>query len=150
RLTAAPGQPPAYATEIVAPGSDPVTSGSGLRIVPDRAITEVRGRIDTLIVAGGDIIPVAGDPAVRRWLLVQSRRVRRLASVCSGAFILGEAGLLRGRRATTHWAAIERMVERYPDTTVESDAIFVRDGAVYTSAGVTSGIDLALALVEED
>ncbi len=150
RLTAAPGRPPAYATEIVAPGADAVTTSSGLRLVPDRPIAAVRGRLDTLIVAGGDIIAVAGDRAVRRWLTAQARRVRRLASVCSGAFILGEAGLLRGRRATTHWAAVARLAERYPDTVVEADALFVRDGAVYTSAGVTSGIDLALALVEDD
>lgn len=150
RLAAAPGRAPVYTTEILAPRAGVVTSRSGLRLLPDRAIGAVRGRIDTLIVAGGDVAAVAADRAVRRWLVGQAGRVRRLASVCSGAFILGEAGLLRGRRATTHWAAVEQFTRRYRDTRVEPDALFVRDGAIYTSAGVTSGIDLALALVEDD
>ncbi|MEO8603045.1 MAG: GlxA family transcriptional regulator [bacterium] len=144
------GDAAAYTTEIVAPTARPITSNSGLRMVPDRAIGAVRGRLDTLIVAGGSVERMVADRVVRRWLVGQARRVRRLASVCSGAFILAEAGLLAGRRATTHWAGVERFVERYPDVDVEADAIFVRDGDVYTSAGVTSGIDLALALVEDD
>jgi len=144
------GDAAAYTTEVLAPKARPVTSNSGLRLVPDGAIGAVRGRIDTLIVAGGSVERIAADRTVRRWLVGQARRVRRLASVCSGAFILAEAGLLRGRRATTHWAGVDELVRRYPDIRVEADAIFVRDGEVYTSAGVTSGIDLALALVEDD
>ncbi|MGH7742897.1 MAG: GlxA family transcriptional regulator, partial [Candidatus Eiseniibacteriota bacterium] len=80
----------------------------------------------------------------------QAGRVRRMASVCTGAFLLAEAGLLKGRRATTHWGACEEFAHDFPDTQVEPDTIFVRDGSLYTSAGVTSGMDLALALVEED
>jgi transcriptional regulator GlxA family with amidase domain len=101
-------------------------------------------------VSGGDVEAAANDPELRRWLRGMARRVRRLASVCSGAFVLAEAGLLDGRRATTHWAGLPILERRYPRIHVDADAIFVRDGRVYTSAGVTAGIDLALALVEED
>jgi transcriptional regulator GlxA family with amidase domain len=90
------------------------------------------------------------NAAMLAWLRRQSVRVRRIASVCTGAFLLAEAGLLKGRRATTHWGACEELARDFPDTVVEPDTIFVRDGAIYTSAGVTSGMDLALALVEED
>jgi len=150
KLLVGRGEAPPYATEILAPAARPIVSNSGLRLVPDRAMGAWRGRLDTLIVAGGSVERVAVDRRVQRWLIGQARRVRRLASVCSGAFILAEAGLLRGRRATTHWAGVGEMVRRYPDVQVEPDALFVRDGDVYTSAGVTSGIDLALALVEDD
>jgi transcriptional regulator GlxA family with amidase domain len=124
--------------------------GSGIRLMADRGYASVRGGLDTLIVSGGDVFAVAGDLRLRQWLRTMSARVRRLASVCSGSFILAEAGLLDGRRATTHWAGVDIMRERYPQIAVEPDAIFVRDGNVYTSAGVTAGIDLALAMVEED
>lgn len=144
------GEPAPYTIEVLAPAARPVVTNSGLRLLPDAAIGARRGPIDTLIVAGGGVEHVMLDRAVQRWLVAQSRRVRRLASVCSGAFVLAEAGLLQGRRATTHWGAAELFRRRYPDITLESDAIFVRDGAVHTSAGVTSGIDLALAMVEED
>jgi transcriptional regulator GlxA family with amidase domain len=141
---------PAYTVEIIAPTAGTVTTNSGLRLVPDRTYRQVRGRIDTLVVAGGDVGAVLANRALLRWLAATSHRVRRLAAVCSGAFLLAEAGLLRGRRATTHWAAVEALAQRYPDLTVAPDAIFVRDGHIYTSAGVTSGIDLALALVGDD
>jgi transcriptional regulator GlxA family with amidase domain len=85
-----------------------------------------------------------------RWVRAMAPRVRRLGSVCSGSFVLAEAGLLDGRRATTHWEWCATLAERYPAVTVASDPIFVRDGKIYTSAGVTAGMDLALALVEED
>lgn len=150
RLQVQRGEPAPYAVELVAPRRRPVTANSGLRLLPDRALAQARGPYDTLLVAGGSVERIAVDRLVRRWLRGQARRVRRLASVCSGAFILGEAGLLRGRRATTHWSGLDQLAGRYPDTVVERDAIFVRDGHVATSAGVTSGIDLALALVEED
>lgn len=141
--------PPPYAVELIAPATR-VTSNSGLRLLVDRPYHSVRGRLDTLVVAGGDVRGALADRPMLRWLAATSRRVRRLASVCSGAFLLAEAGLLHGRRATTHWAGVDRLAKHYPDLTVEPDAIFVRDGDVYTSAGVTSGIDLALALVEDD
>ncbi len=142
--------PPAYVIDIIAPAAGVVTTSSGLRLVAERAYRDVRVPIDTLVVAGGDVSAVIADRPLLRWLARASGRVRRLASVCTGAFLLAEAGLLRGRRATTHWVATTGLAQRYADLTVEPDALFVRDGHIYTSAGVTSGIDLALALVEDD
>jgi transcriptional regulator GlxA family with amidase domain len=106
---------------------------------------------DTLVVAGGQGARAAvADRELIAWLREAAPRVRRLASVCTGAFLLAEAGLLDGRRATTHWRACAALARDYPRVRVDPDPIFVRDGNVYTSAGVTSGMDLALALVEED
>lgn len=147
-----PGGRPAYRIEIIGRHGGMVTTGSGLRLQTDGPYRGARG-IDTLVVAGGEARAVAaalGDQPLLRWLGATGRRVRRLASVCSGAFLLGEAGLLDGRRATTHWMGAEQLAQRYPRVSVDPDAIYVRDGHVYTSAGVTAGIDLALALVEED
>ncbi len=141
----------AYSVELVANTAGAVTTGSGLTLLPHRMLTSVRGPIDTLIVAGGTGIPDAlEDERLVRWLRSAASRARRVASVCNGAFLLAEAGLLDGRRATTHWAACGQLQKRYPSIEVEHDPIYVRDEDVYTSAGVTAGIDLALALVEED
>ena len=107
--------------------------------------------VDTVMVAGGDALvgrPI--DPELIEALKTVATRTRRLASVCTGSFILAQAGLLSGRRATTHWRHTGRLARAFPDIDVEPDAIFVRDGDVFTSAGVSSGIDLALALVEQD
>jgi len=145
-----PDQPAPYAVELLARRPGPVRMSSGMKIVADRAYASVRTGIDTLVFSGGEIFEAVVDPHLRQWLLFMSRRVRRLATVCSGSFILAEAGLLNGRRATTHWSAIALMQNRYPKIQVEADAIFVQDGNIYTSAGITAGIDLALALVEED
>lgn len=145
-----PAAPAAYRVEVVAPAAGAVTAHSGLRLLADRACRQVGPGLDTLIVAGGDVRGIAADRAVRRWLIACSRRVRRLASVCTGAFVLAEAGLLDGRRATTHWHAAAQLARRFPRIAVEPDAIFVRDGRVWTSAGVTAGIDMALAMVAED
>jgi transcriptional regulator GlxA family with amidase domain len=139
-----------YRLEIVAPAAGPVRSGSGLTLMPDRAIAAVRGQVDTLLVAGGEVEATARDERVTRWLARTAGRSRRVGSVCSGAFILAAAGLLDGRRAATHWAYSEELAELFPAVEVDPDAIFVRDGDVWTSAGVTAGMDLALALVEED
>jgi transcriptional regulator GlxA family with amidase domain len=144
---------PAYRGEILAPRAGPLRSQSGIRLVADRGLAAAREPFDTLIVAGGDaagIRAAAGEGGVVSWLRRAAPRARRLASVCSGAFLLAEAGLLDGRRATTHWNACGLLAQRYPRVRVESDPIFVRDGRVYTSAGVTAGMDLALALVEAD
>jgi transcriptional regulator GlxA family with amidase domain len=111
----------------------------------------VRGPIDTLVVAGGaGTRRAAGDERVIRWVRSAARRSRRVTSVCTGAFVLAQAGLLDGRRATTHWEWCDALARLHPAVAVERDAIFVADGSVYTSAGVTAGMDLALALVEED
>jgi transcriptional regulator GlxA family with amidase domain len=126
-----------------------VTS-SGVTLTAEQALGSVRGAIDTLIIPGGLQGALDGAaplvPIVRRL----APRVRRLASVCSGAFILSRAGLLDGRAAVTHWAACDQLRRSNPQCRVEDDRIFVRDGNVWTSAGVSTGIDLALAMVEED
>jgi transcriptional regulator GlxA family with amidase domain len=106
--------------------------------------------VDTLLVAGGDPREILQDASILRWIDRIKPRVRRLGSVCTGAFILAAAGLLAGKRATTHWRWAEALAAQFPDVEVEADALYVRDGDVYTSAGVTAGMDLALAMVEED
>ena len=144
----APGR---YSTEIVAPRGRPFATNSGLTVTPDRSTGACRGPIDTLVVAGGLGVRAAiRDRALVRWLGEAAGRSRRVASVCTGAFLLAEAGLLEGRRVATHWASAERLAERYRGIEVDPDSIFVRDGDVWTSAGVTAGMDLALALVEDD
>jgi len=142
---------PAYTVEIAAAKAGPLTTSCGIRLIADRSIAQVRGPIDTLLVAGGRGTTAAlGDRALIDWLRNIVRRTRRLCSVCTGAFLLAEAGLLDGLSATTHWRQCERLAAQYPAVSVENDPIFVRAGKVFTSAGVTAGIDLALALVEED
>jgi transcriptional regulator GlxA family with amidase domain len=117
----------------------------------DGALAEVGGVIDTLIVAGGDgTRTVMADESFLGEIRRLAPTCRRVASVCSGAFVLAAAGLLDGRRATTHWQWCDVLAESFPNVVVEGDHIFVRDGEVWTSAGVTAGIDLALAMVEED
>ena len=142
---------PAYATTVAATSTRPIRTSSGLTIVPDVAIAGIRGGVDTLVVAGGDGTRAAlGQADLVRGVARLARTARRVTSVCSGAFLLAEAGLLDGRRATTHWSRCDELAQRYPGVTVEPDPIFVRDGHVYTSAGVTAGMDLALALVADD
>jgi transcriptional regulator GlxA family with amidase domain len=140
-----------YAIELVTPDGGPARASSGLSLNADRAAADVRGPIGTLVVAGGEgVLRTAKDEPTRGWVRDAAARSERVASVCTGAFILAAAGLLDGRRATTHWDSCQRLAERHPQITVESDPIFVRDGNVLTSAGVTAGIDLALALIEDD
>jgi transcriptional regulator GlxA family with amidase domain len=141
-----------YRLRIIAAGPGPVRSSSGARLVPDYVIGDAMDvPIDTLLVAG---TPNAGvvrpDPNVVTWLRRTAPTARRYGSVCAGAFLLAASGLLEGRRITTHWAAAQELASRYPSITVEEDAIHVRDGNVWTAAGVTAGLDLALALVEAD
>src|SRR5262245_58660317 len=147
-----PGFSPIYSVEVVTISSRrSLIANCGVRITADRTFREVRGKIDTLLVAGGDAIEQNEiNPAAVRWLKKISPRIRRVGSVCTGAMFLARAGLLDGRRATTHWNWCHTLIKRAPRATVESDPIFVRDENVYTSAGVTAGMDLALALVEED
>ncbi|HEY1596010.1 MAG TPA: GlxA family transcriptional regulator [Thermoleophilaceae bacterium] len=140
----------AYSVEIVAPTRS-FSSWSGVRIEAGNTIAGCRGDIDTLVVAGGDGVSAAvEDERLIAFLRRAAPRSRRVASVCTGAFLLARAGLLAGREATTHWSSCAELARLYPDVRVQSDPIFVRSGHVYTSAGVTAGIDLALALVEED
>jgi transcriptional regulator GlxA family with amidase domain len=148
---AMPGRTAGYDIELVTPDGEQVATSSGLRLVPHSSLEACRGRIDTLVVAGGlGVRDAAADERLIAWLRLAARRSRRVTSVCTGAFLLARAGLLDGRRATTHWAACAALARTFPTVEVESDPIFVRDGNVYSSAGVTAGIDLALALVEED
>src|SRR4051794_2366021 len=142
----------AYEKEIVTPRGRPVRSSSGLRIMPDRGLRDVRGRVDTLIVAGGEGArrAAAHDAQTVEHVRAIAATARRVCSVCTGAFVLAAAGLLDGRRATTHWQHSATLAARHPEITVDPEPIFVRDGGIWTSAGVTAGIDLALALVEED
>ncbi|AGW89145.1 MULTISPECIES: GlxA family transcriptional regulator [Cupriavidus] len=145
------GQPDAYQFEIVSPSPGMLTAANGMRIMPDATLETASADIDTLLVAGGPRLNLLEqDQAIRDWLARQARTVRRIGSVCSGAMLLAHAGLLDGRSATTHWNATERLARKFPGVRVEPDRIFVKDGNLYTSAGVTAGLDLALALVEED
>ncbi|MGH8417914.1 MAG: GlxA family transcriptional regulator [Pseudomonas sp.] len=140
-----------YTLRVIACEAGPVRSSSGARLLPDTIATEETGRIDTLLVAGA---PNAGklnlSPDVLKWLRATAMRSRRYGSVCTGAFILAAAGLLDGRHITTHWAAVEALLHTYPSLQIDEDALYVRDGKLRTAAGVTAGLDLALALVEED
>jgi transcriptional regulator GlxA family with amidase domain len=141
----------AYAIELVIGGKQRSFRGdSGLTIVGDSSYTNVSGDPDTLVVVGGTGAIRSRDRAISRWIRQKAKAARRVASICTGAFLLAEAGLLDGRRATTHWMFTGEMATRFPKVKVDPDPIFVRDGNVYTSAGVTAGMDLALALVEED
>lgn len=137
-----------YRTRTASLGGGAVRTSSGLRIAPDDDLVEARPR-DLLLVPGG---PGSrrDNPELTAWLAANSGRAKLLASVCTGAFLLAAAGLLTGRRVTTHWSHCATLAGRYPEITVDPDPIYVRDGDVITSAGVTAGIDLALALVEDD
>src|ERR1700722_7563799 len=148
---ACPGSEPAYELALAALRSGPLTSSTGLTSYASYGLLESNDSIDTLLVAGG---PGALDASKSEPLVEALRRlapqVRRVGSVCTGAFVLAAAGLLDGRRVTTHWEAIAALAARYPRVNVEGDALFLKDGPIYTSAGITAGIDLALSLVEED
>jgi transcriptional regulator GlxA family with amidase domain len=141
----------AYRVEVVTPGGGDVTLSNGLRLSAGPLPAPARAEFHTILVAGGAGARHLGpdDPAIA-WLRDAAPRARRLASVCTGAFALATAGLLDGRRATTHWAYCPGLVRDHPAVTVDPEPIYVRDGDVWTSAGVTAGMDLALALVEED
>lgn len=123
-------------------------SGIGLHTAP---LPDSRERIDTVVLAGGSGTQTARrDEELIAWIREVAPRCRRMTSVCTGAFLGAEAGLLDGRRVTTHWASAERLHTEFPSVLVDPDPIYVRDGKYWTSAGVTAGIDLALALVQED
>ncbi|UYB38847.1 GlxA family transcriptional regulator [Streptomyces sp. Je 1-4] len=145
---AAQAMPGAYRIRTASLDGAPVRTTSGLTLVPDLALTAA-ATPHTLLVPGGQGTRIP-DPRLIDWLRDHAPRARRKVSVCSGALLLAEAGLLDGRRATTHWMLCGTLAERFPEVRVEPEPIYVRDGDLATSAGVTAGIDLALALVEED
>lgn len=141
----------AYRVEVAAPCEGVFSAESGLGLWADTALVDLRGPIDTLVIAGGEGVFAWCDDqdfvnSVRR----AAGKARRVGSICSGAFVLAATGLLDGRQATTHWRHSERLSREYPSVAVDSDLIYVQDGDIYTSAGVTAGMDLALALVEQD
>ncbi|HZS82348.1 MAG TPA: helix-turn-helix domain-containing protein [Stellaceae bacterium] len=139
-----------YKARMIARGDGRVVASAGLGLAGD-PLPPASEAADTLIVAGGPgVHEFAADEAAVAWLLERSRHVRRLASVCTGAFLLAAAGLLDGRRVVTHWDWCDRLAERFPALAVERDPIFVEDAGVWTSAGVTAGIDLALAFLNAD
>jgi transcriptional regulator GlxA family with amidase domain len=142
---------PAYRIRVAATGTGPTPTSSGVVVVADERVTDVRGPVDTLMVVGGDgTYGALHDDVLVGEIQRIARSARRVTSVCSGSFLLAQAGLLDGKRATTHWRVCDLLARGYPNVQVEPDPIYVRDGNVWTSAGVTAGMDLALALVEED
>ncbi|HEU5293351.1 MAG TPA: GlxA family transcriptional regulator [Burkholderiaceae bacterium] len=147
---AAAGAPPPYRPLVVAAAS-PVVSSAGVALLA-APLPRANVPVDTLMVAGGHraVAQASRDAALLRWLRARAPLARRVGSVCSGTFVLGAAGLLDGKRVTTHWEVCEALARRFPSARVESEPIFVRDGALWTSAGVTAGIDMALAMVEDD
>lgn len=143
------GRPIPYAPVVVGQGETVATS-SGL-VIGSETLPAADAPLDTLIVAGGwGVTRACEDAELIDWIRTRAVVARRVTSVCSGAFLLATAGLLEGRRAVTHWQHCADLARRFPSVRVEDDPIFVRDGNVWTSAGVTAGIDLALALVETD
>lgn len=146
------GGDPAYRVNIISACADRVVSNHlGTPVHTDRTFQEYQGPIDTLLVAGCmGPRELHYESGFLDWLRLQSGRSRRFGSICTGAFVLAKAGLLDGRRATTHWKWARELAEDYPRVAVDPDPIYIRDGSCFTSAGVTAGIDLCLALVEED
>lgn len=141
-----------YQTEVAALASEPVTATNGLAVVPHRTLADaLEPPIDTLVLVGGRGVRQAmREPVYVDWVRAAAGKARRVTSVCTGAFLLAATGLLDGRRAVTHWSACAELSGLFPKVLVESDPIFIREDPVWTSAGITAGLDLALALVEDD
>ncbi|MDB6077288.1 MAG: glxA [Akkermansiaceae bacterium] len=140
-----------YVVDIVGMDAGPVEASNGTRFIPDQTIHTALEAYDTILVAGSPgIREYEEDRELIDWLLNRARQARRVGATCTGAFLLAHAGLLDGRRATTHWNSTARMSRMFPAIKVDPSPIFVKDGSVYTTAGVTASVDLALALVEED
>lgn len=145
--TAAPG----YQPIVIAANPGRIRTMSGMEIVATHSYRDISDGLDTLVVAGGlGVEQASKDEALVGWVRSTAPRARRVASICSGAFILAAAGLLHQRRVTTHWMFSDSLSAAYSSIEVDASRLFVRDGNIYTSGGITAGIDLALALVEED
>jgi len=148
----APGHGPLYSVQVVAREPAPIALASGLQLLPDVTCGDLH-EVDTLLISGGmgDALQRArSDTALVGWLQDIAPRARRIGSICSGALLLAEAGVLDGREATTHWRDVAELQQRYPRVKVNPDAIYTRDDPVWTSAGITSGMDMALAMVAAD
>ncbi|MFE5733118.1 GlxA family transcriptional regulator [Streptomyces sp. NPDC056528] len=140
-----------YRVRVVGPGGGAIRCGTGLTLGSDESLERTRGPLDTLVVSGGlGVERFATDARLVGHVRRLARESRRVASVCTGAGVLAAAGLLDGRRATTHWQFAPRLAARYPGVSVDPAPLWIRDGNVYTSAGITSALDLTLAFVEED
>ena len=147
-----PGHQPPYDVILASTSSrKTVSTNCGLVLTGTETFHSLRGPIDTLLIAGGSgLDQAARDQELLIWLRKAAQRVRRIGSICTGAFLLAAAGLLDGKRATTHWKFAAELAKRFEQTNIDPDPIYIRDGNTYTTAGVTAGMDLALALVEED
>lgn len=144
------GLPLPYAVNVIATQAGPVMTSAGLALLAE-PLPAIDQPCDTLVIAGGwGVYGVAEDPTLVQWVRDKSHSTRRMASVCTGAFLLAASGLLDGCRVATHWTRCEELARKFPALTVEANPIFIQQGAVWTSAGVTAGIDLCLALVEDD
>ncbi len=142
---------PVYASKILSMQSAQEVQGQdGLTVGNCIPYSQYVGPIDTLVVIGGDSAFAEPSPDVIRWIRRRAAHVRRLVSVCTGAFVLAPTGILDGKRVTTHWHHAHRLARQYPQLVIDRNTIFMKDGKVYSTAGVTAGIDMALALVEED
>jgi transcriptional regulator GlxA family with amidase domain len=142
---------PGYEIVVISSVPGPIKTAVGMEILATRSCADAIGELDTLIIPGSPFIEhVLKDTALVDWVRNAAPHARRIVSVCSGAFLLAAAGLLKNRRVTTHWVFCERLAASDPSLRVEPDRIFIRDGHIYTSGGITSGIDLAIALIEED
>jgi transcriptional regulator GlxA family with amidase domain len=146
-----PGEKSAYGVTLVSLQGGLIQTTSGIEL-NSSSLSEICGKdIDTLLIAGGHGSEAAGnEPIIAAWLREMRAHIRRLGSICTGAFILAAAGLAEGKRLATHWAYCDRLASEHPEINVERDAIFVEDGGLWSSAGITSGVDLALAMVEQD
>jgi transcriptional regulator GlxA family with amidase domain len=143
---------PDYEIQLANPGPErSLQTNRGLVLAQATPIADLHGPIDTLVIAGGPGAESGSyDPSFIAWIAKAARQSRRVASICTGAFLLAEAGLLDGKQAVTHWSFCDRLAREYPKVVVRPESIYLRDGSIYTSAGITAGIDLSLALVEED
>jgi len=145
---------PAYDLLLIAPSEEPVVMSSGIRLLADETFAtfnDSRRRIDTLVISGGNGVEnIKLDCNFINFVKKHAEESKRIASICTGTFALAQTGLLKNRKATTHWASCQKLADDHPDISVERDMIYVRDHNIYTSAGITAGIDLALAMVEED
>src|SRR5260370_5022247 len=143
---------PDYEIQLANPGvGRTLRTNRGLVLADATPIADLHGPIDTLVIAGGPGAESSTyDPSFIAWIAKAAGQSRRIASICTGAFLLPAAGLLNGKQAVTHWSFCDRLAREYPKVVVRPEPIYLRDGSIYTSAGITAGIDLSLALVEED
>jgi len=147
------GKPPFYTIDLVSAAGGPVTSSSGVAVETQSLEERARKAVDTLVVAGAErehLLPVLSDPAWAAWLPKMASKAQRFGSVCSGVIILARLGLLDGHRVATHWDACTPVAAAFPAVSVDPDSLYVVDGRLWTSAGVTTGIDMALAMVARD